>query len=54
MTAVAAAKIFDIITVRPAAGAIGAEISGVDLSAPMDDTLFAEIRQAFLDHVVVF
>lgn len=54
MTAVAAAKNFDTITVRPAAGAIGAEISGVDLSAPMDDALFAEIRQAFLDHVVVF
>ena len=41
------------ITVRPIAGAIGAEISGVDLSMLSDD-LIAEIRAAWLEHLVVF
>jgi taurine dioxygenase len=34
-------------------GAVGAEISGVDL-ARLDDRAFAEIKQAFLDHLVLF
>jgi taurine dioxygenase len=42
------------IGVRPIAGAIGAEISGVDLSAPLDDDTIAEIRRAWLDHLVIF
>ncbi len=33
---------------------IGAEISGVDLSKPVDSEIIAEIRQALLDHLVVF
>ncbi len=42
------------IEVAPISGSLGAEISGVDLSKPIDDAAFAEIRQAFLDHCVIF
>jgi taurine dioxygenase len=41
------------IRVEPIASALGAEISGVDL-ASVDDDVVAEIRRAWLDHVVVF
>jgi alpha-ketoglutarate-dependent taurine dioxygenase len=36
------------------AGALGAEISGVDLAADLDDSTVRAIRQALLDHLVVF
>jgi alpha-ketoglutarate-dependent taurine dioxygenase len=42
------------ISVRPIAGALGAEISGVDISRPLDGEVVAEIRAAFLDHLVIF
>ena len=42
------------ITVTPIAGALGAEISGVDLSAELGDEIVADIRQAWLQHLVVF
>lgn len=42
------------IEVRPLAGALGAQIFGVDLSRPLGDSVFAEIYQAFLDHLVIF
>src|SRR5690606_32051266 len=45
---------FNRIEVEPAAGALGAEISGVDLSGPLDNETFDEIYRAFLDHAVVF
>jgi len=41
------------ITVKPVAGALGAEIGGVDL-ARLDDATFAEIKSAWLAHLVVF
>ena len=41
------------IEVKPIAGALGAEISGVDL-ADLDDASFAEIHAAWLEHLVVF
>jgi len=41
------------IQVEPISGGLGAEIDGVDLST-LDDTAFAEINQAFLDHQVIF
>ncbi|QYU70175.1 TauD/TfdA family dioxygenase [Leptolyngbya sp. 15MV] len=41
------------IEVAPVAGALGAEIHGVDLRT-LDDATFAEIRQAFHDHSVIF
>jgi len=33
---------------------LGAEISGVDLSRPLDDDLFAQVSKAFFEHEVVF
>ena len=36
------------------AGALGAEIGGVDLSTDLDPGLVLEIRQALLDHGVIF
>ena len=42
------------VTVQPIAGACGAEISGVDLSQPLDAETFAEVEQALLDHLVIF
>jgi taurine dioxygenase len=42
---------FDI---RPLAGAIGAEIGGLDLAAELDDPTIAAIRRAWLDHLVIF
>ena len=40
------------IEVRPLTGALGCEIFGADV-ANIDETSFAQIRQAFLDHSVV-
>lgn len=42
------------LRIRPIDGALGAEIDGVDLAASLDDAIVAEIRQALLDHLVVF
>ncbi|MBU2090340.1 MAG: TauD/TfdA family dioxygenase [Alphaproteobacteria bacterium] len=42
------------LEVRKIAGAIGAEIHGVDLSAPLDDETVAAIRRAYLDNLVIF
>ncbi len=41
------------IEVKPIAGALGAEILGVDL-ADLDDATFEEIEAAWLEHLVVF
>lgn len=41
------------IEVRPVAGAIGAEVHGVDL-AKLDDATAGEVRKALLDHCVIF
>jgi len=42
------------IEVRPIAGALGAEISGVDLSKDLSDAAVAAIRRAWLEHLVIF
>ena len=42
------------IAVHPVAGALGAEVRGVDIARPLEDEVIAEIRQAFLDHLVIF
>lgn len=42
------------IIVEPVSGTIGAEIGGVDLSGSLDGETFAEIREAFLAHHVLF
>ena len=40
--------------VEPVSGALGAELHGIDLSQALDDEVIAAIRQALLDHCVVF
>ena len=42
------------IDVQPVAGALGAEIHGVDLSKTLDNSTFNDIYQAWLDHLVIF
>ncbi len=42
------------IGVHPIAGAIGAEISGVDAAKELDAGTVAAIREAWLEHLVVF
>ena len=42
------------IEVRPIAGALGAEIHGVDMARDLEADVVAEMRQAFLDHLVIF
>ena len=41
------------ISTRRIAGALGAEIAGVDLSHDLSDAVLAEIRAALLDHQVI-
>lgn len=45
---------FQHISVAPLATACGAEIDGVDLAEDLAPEVFAEIRQAFHDHLVIF
>ena len=48
------ADTYRTIKVLPLAGAIGAEITGVDLATDLVDDTIAEIRRAWLEHLVVF
>lgn len=41
------------IRVQKVAGYLGAEIEGVDLSKPLDASVFEEVHQAYLDHSVI-
>jgi taurine dioxygenase len=41
-------------TVKPLSGSVGALIEGLDLSCDQDADVIAEIRQAWLDHLVIF
>jgi alpha-ketoglutarate-dependent taurine dioxygenase len=43
-----------MIEVRKIAGALGAELYGVDLSQPLATTTAASIRAAWLEHLVIF
>jgi taurine dioxygenase len=42
------------LKIRRTAGALGAEISGVDLAADLPDATIAANRQAFVEHQVIF
>ena len=42
------------IDVNPIAGALGAEISSVDLAGPIADNTLAEIKEAFSEYLVLF
>ena len=41
------------IKVRPTGAALGAEVTGVDLTKPLDADTVEEIRSAWLDHLVL-
>jgi len=45
---------YERIRVVPLSSALGAEINGVDLGGPLDHETIAEIRRAFLTHLVIF
>ncbi|MFO0997687.1 MAG: TauD/TfdA family dioxygenase [Alphaproteobacteria bacterium] len=45
---------FNTIDIRPIAGALGAEIHGVDLARDLNPATVEAIRRAFLDHLVIF
>ncbi|HBK07386.1 MAG TPA: taurine dioxygenase [Acetobacteraceae bacterium] len=42
------------LEIKPIAGALGAEIGGIDLSKNLDPDCVGAIRQALLDHLVIF
>jgi alpha-ketoglutarate-dependent taurine dioxygenase len=42
------------LDIRPIAGALGAEIHGVDLDDVLDDGVVAATRRTLLDHLVIF
>ena len=43
-----------MISVKALTGSIGADVHGVDLSRPLDTATVAFVRQALLDHLVLF
>lgn len=43
-----------MITVTPLSPSVGAEIGNVDIAAGVSDSDFADIRQAYIDHGVIF
>jgi taurine dioxygenase len=45
--------IYERIEVRPLSGALGAEITGVDLAQSLDNQTWSEIHQAFIEHLVL-
>ncbi|HEX5453420.1 MAG TPA: TauD/TfdA family dioxygenase [Stellaceae bacterium] len=45
---------YETITVRPLAGALGAEIAGVDLRQPLSNRARSEIHHAFLAHCAIY
>jgi taurine dioxygenase len=47
-------RTYRYIEVRPVAGALGAEVFGADAATELSDEAIGEIRQAFLDHLVIF
>jgi len=42
------------LTVEPAAGALGAHVTGLDLTKPLDPAEVAALRAAVVEHLVVF
>ncbi len=42
------------LAVNKIAGALGAEIGGIDLSQPLSDAVFKEVQRAFAEHQVIF
>ena len=53
-TKMTSTQCYQFVDVHPLAGAIGAEVLGIDLRDNLDDEVIAEIRCAFLEHLVIF
>jgi taurine dioxygenase len=47
-------KIEPALDIRPIAGALGAEIHGIDASRDLDAATVSAVRQALLEHLVIF
>ena len=45
---------YNLIDVRPFAPNLGAEVRGIDLASGITDAQFEEVREAFLEHQVLF
>ncbi len=45
---------YETITVKPVSPVVGAEVEGVDLSKPLDEAVFIDVREALMEHGVVF
>jgi alpha-ketoglutarate-dependent taurine dioxygenase len=54
MRKVADESAYKIVRVRPLTGALGAELSGVDLSQPLTEQAREEIKRALYDHLVIY
>lgn len=50
----AAHRSYRHIEVRPIAGALGAEVRGVSIAQSLPAAVISELRQAWLDHLVIF
>jgi taurine dioxygenase len=42
------------LAIRPVSGALGAEVTGVDLAQPLSDATVDALRRAWLEHLVLF
>lgn len=51
---VADSSTYHILKIAPLTGALGAEITGVDLSQPLSEEARAEILRALYDHLVIY
>ena len=54
MRAVGDTEAYQILKIRPLTGALGAEISGVDLSKPLSGQAREEIKRALYDYLVIY
>ena len=43
-----------MLKIKPIAGSLGAEIEGIDLSQPLNNSQATSVSQALLDHKVIF
>jgi len=54
MRAIGDTEAYQILKIRPLTGALGAEISGVDLAKPLSGQAREEIKRALYDHLVIY
>lgn len=45
---------YERINIKPIAGALGAEIEGVNMAEPMGNQVFQEVHDALMEHQVIF